>query len=234
MKRIAVRSTALLAFLIIGFALSRSSRADSQTLLNSLASRIDRQASCLLRETVHYRHTPSYTAMVTEVATLRAKARHMRVTTFCSRSFHQLEDDLRRVHRCFHRIEDFFDQAEILADHGHGRILGNTRHVRNLLCEMEETIHQMQREVSCLRRDIFGSRTRGFIEPTTYHSYHFSSPSLSLGSSSIRYYHSRGSLVLPSPRDTCIEERIYRTPHYHRSANGLQIDRGSFSFRIRF
>lgn len=242
MKRAATQSIAIVAFIVAGFSISRAAKADTHAHLHSLAAKIDRQADQLLCATRHYRHTPNYAQMVAEVATLRAKARHMRVTTFCSRSFNQLEDDIRTVDRCFHRIEAFFDQAEILAAHGHGHIRGNTRHVKRLLDDMAETIDCLHNDVRDLRREIFGLNRRGGIQPTIYSSPSiYGQPAIYGGSRTI-YSNGRSSIQFYESRDPfCPNERNYRGHrggHQGRGVNysngGLNINRGGINLRIKF
>lgn len=223
MKSITKKSIHLVAFLIAGFAISRAANADVHGHLAGLATKIDRQADRLLDETRHYRHTANYGRMVAEVAALRAKARHMRITTFTSSNFHHLEEDLRIVDRSFHRVESFFDRAELGAVHGHGHVHGNTRHVKALLNSMEDTIHHMQEDVASMRRSIFvlGGRT---IIHSTHHVptiYGGSLPVYGSPSTVIRLGGSRG--------------------HHHsdhcqgsRTGGGLQINGRNMSFRIRF
>lgn len=227
MKRIASKSIQWIAFLIAGFAISRAANADTCGHLVSLASKIDRQARRLLQETHHYRHTPNYHRLVAEVATLRAKARHMRITTFRADNFHHLEEDLMIVDRCFHHVEDFFDHAEIESAHGHGHVHGNTRHVKLLLNSMEETIHHMQDDVLDLRRSFFGSGS-GIIRSTVYG-----------GHGTI--YRSARTVIRYGADDDCYLDRVHRhrssvhrDHHRYDRSSGLQINRGNLSLRIRF
>ena len=231
MTTVTKRTIYLLAFLIAGFAISRSATAsDTMGHLISLSVKIDRQATNLLRETVHYRHTPHYPEMVAEVAKLRVKARHMRITTFTSRNFHHLEEDLAMVDRCFHVVEDFFDHAEIDAVRGYGRIHGNTRHVKEMLNCMEDTIHHMQDDVRALRRSICGSRSR------TSRAIYGGSRSIYDGPSSV--------ILLGGFDDDCRIDRGHRRHRYEdfrrgergpvRSHSGFSISNGNMSLRIKF
>lgn len=221
MKLFAMKSITGLAFLIAGFSLSRSAHADHKDHLNQLAARIDRQAAMLLTETIHYRQTPNYRALVSEVAMLRAKARHMRNTTFCAQTFHHLEEDLRIVDRCFHRIESFFDDAEIHAAHGHGIIHGITRHVEELLNDMEDTIHHMQDDVRLIRQSLFRGGGRTVIRETTY-----ITPTIYGGSRIIDHH--------PSHLNSIYGGHGIRYDRGCGSRGGIQINRGNFSFRIKF
>jgi len=239
MKRLGFESLTLLAFLVAGFLISRTATAAPQAHLHSLAAKIDQQASRLLQETIHYRHTPSYATMVAHVANLRVKARHMRVTTFVSSSFHHLEEDLRIVEQCFHEIVCYFDRAEIHAANRNGHVHGTTRHVKILLENMEATIDHMQDHVRALRRGFGGWGTRTIIQQTTYRTPSYWGSSSIYGSSRIHSGHNHSLLHLySSPRSYCPNPKLYHghryESHYRGSAGGLQINRGNFSFRIKF
>ena len=149
------------ALLIAGLCFNSNASADTQRHLNRLASSIEYQSNLLLRQAGHYRHTPSYRTIVNESIKLRDTARHVRVTTFCPKSFRLLEQDLRVLDGCFHNLEAIFDGAEFNAARGIGQVRGNTRHVKRILNQLEDDIDLMRIDVRALRRELFAQRRYG-------------------------------------------------------------------------
>lgn len=142
----------LTAILIAIMTLNSNVNADECDHIDSLAKKIQRKTRLLVKQTVHYRHTPQYRALVRETSALSATATHIREVAHFENNLYHLEADLAKLDRCFHRLESLFDATEIKASFGHGHIHGSTRHVKALLNSIEDYIHHIQDDVRTLRR----------------------------------------------------------------------------------
>lgn len=230
-----ITSCSAVAFMFAGFGMVNSASAYDQAHLNQLARQIERQATQLITETVHYRHSAHYHEMIVETVKLRTAAIHVRAKTYCTRTFGQLERELEALDHCFHEIEDFFDHVELDAARGRGRIRGNTAHVKVLLGNMEDTIHHMQDDVRALRRELFRQSRVNVVPRTVYQ--------VPAAVYRVPYSgHSRGIQI-----DDCRSDfrggrrggqpvhgsRGGHSVHGNRGGSGLQINRGGFSLRIK-
>ncbi len=209
------------AILVVGLSANSTASADTQRHLNQLAAGIERQANALIGESRHYRHSPSYRTIINESIKMRKAARHVRVTTFCVRSFRQLEQDLRILDACFHNLEAIFDGAEFNAARGIGHVHGNTRHVKRMLNRMEDDIVHMRYLARVLRRELFGGR-RGYgsavdVYRSPYRGYGRGYPTFN---NPPRCDYGRGG------------HRSYGGINY--GGGGVTLNRGGFSVRIGF
>ena len=233
MNRIASGISFGFTMLIAGLSFAPSASADTQRHLNHLAASIERQANALIGESRHYRHTPSYRAMLSESIKLRDTARHVRATTFCTKSFRHLEQDLRILNACFNNLEDLFDGTECNAAHGIGHIRGNTRHVKRMLNFLENDIRTMRRLVRILRRELFPAQSGygyGYGERSAVDVYRQPYRGGGYGRSyGPRYDRSRYDRPRINPQ-RCDDFGCY--PSY--GGGGLSLNRGGFSVRIGF
>lgn len=218
MSRMTSALTFGIAMLVVGLCSTSQATADTQRHLNQLATSIERQANALIGESRHYRNTPSYRAIVRESIKMRDAARHVRVTTFCTRTFRELEQDLRILDACFHNLETIFDGAEFDASRGVGYVRGNTRHVKRMLNRIEDDIDFMRDDVRILRRELFGRRGGG-----RYGS------AVDVYRSPYRGYGRGYQQTINPPR--CDYGRGNYVPY---GGGGVTIGRGGFSIRIGF
>ena len=217
MKRFTTFVCSAIAILFVGFGITPSANAQAgvQGHLNVLAAQIERKANRLLHEVEHYEHTPQYHRLVSEVIKLRGAATHVRKTTFCTRSFHKLEADLRTIDRCFHRVEGFFDRAEVSGITGHGRVRGNTAHVKVLLNSLEKTIDFMRDDVRDLKLELFRTQRVVVNRPQVYHR-------------PVNVYQP----PVYRPRPSCQPSRTVIYQPY--GGSGISFGGDNFQFRIRF
>ncbi len=222
-----ITSCSTIAVMFAGFGMVNSASAYDQHHLNQLARKIERQATQLITETVHYRHSAHYHEMIVETVKLRTAAIHVRAKTYCTRTFGELERELASLDHCFHEIEDFFDHVEDDAAFGRGHVHGNTAHVRVLLDRMEDTIHHMQDDVRALRRELYG-HSRVIVSPRTV--YKIPSPVYRSPYSG----HGRSRIEIDNCRsDIRGGRRSGHSVHGVHGGSGLQINRGGFSLRIK-
>lgn len=144
--------TSGMTLLFVALAMSAPANADTCDHIDLLARDIQTKARLLMRETPHYRNTPNYRQLVVETSKLYQLASHVRTVAHLDGNLRSLEADLRDLECCFDRLEDLYDVTEYESQFGRGCIRGNTAHVKRLLIGIEDCIHQMQDDVSTLRR----------------------------------------------------------------------------------
>ena len=125
--------------------------ADEYHHIDQLAVRIQRTAQRLLRETVHYRHTPQHRHLVADTNEMFRLATHVHEVTHFEGNLTHLQNDVDKLDRQFHHLEGVFDRIEHNAAYGGGHVHGNTAHVRRLLDSMEDSIHHMSIDLQEIR-----------------------------------------------------------------------------------
>jgi len=151
MTRPIPRTIALTTCLLMGI-FTAQAFADDYNHINSLARKIHNKSKVLLKETKHYRSTPSYRRMVREVTQLDQLACHLRDIAKNEGDLDLLAYDIAEIDVKFHHIEKLFDTTELCAaQYGQGFIKGHTAHVKRLLNSIQEAITQIGNDIAHLR-----------------------------------------------------------------------------------
>ena len=232
-----------LAVLVFGLIASVGlpSQANDCSRIDQLARDILTKSRLLRQQVHHYRHTPEYDCLKEETRGLRRFSAHILTLTRKTSNLHLIADDLRDLNRCFQRLERAFDQVELNAAVGRGRIYGPTAHVKQLLLETERCIRLMRLEVNRLRQVLYrpGCGVRGQWDRQDFYpgqgrfdqrSYHHRSPYA--GRSDFR-----DPRAVPTFRHghQSFDPRIQgRGSGFGIDPYGLTIGRGNLNFRINF
>lgn len=127
-----------------------TANAESYRHIDNLALRLQRRSAELFHEfRSHYRHTAQFSHLMADTRDIYYRAKHIHDVAHHRGSVYHLENDLRRLDRKFHHLEDVVRHIE---HHPHGHIHGDTRHVRHLLAEIEDDIHHLRRDVERMAR----------------------------------------------------------------------------------
>lgn len=118
-----------------------------------LAHQLDGQLGTLKEELrLHYRHTPKFDHIMSDIVSMRKKARHIDALTHTPNvSLHHLEADVVEIDRLSHHLHKLVDNTEKSRN---GHVHGNTRHVHTLLGGVTKTIHAMSGEIAVLKRPV--------------------------------------------------------------------------------
>ena len=143
--------TSIFTLLVVS-AFSVQVNADEYHHIDQLAVKIQRTAKRLLRESVHYRHTPEYRHLVADANEMLRLATHVHEVTHFEGNLTHLQNDVDELDSQFHHLEGVFDRIEHAAAFDHGHIHGNTVHVKRLLSSMEDSIHHMSTDLQEIRR----------------------------------------------------------------------------------
>ena len=158
--------------------------ADTYDHFDQIAHRIERQATELVREVRHFRHTRQYGHLAQDAVALMRSARHAHNTAHVGCDLGHLEVDVREMDRLVHHIEDLLDDIEHSIIHGHGHAHGNARHVRQVLHAIEDNVHHLWDDLRALRRP--GRHVTSRPAPTWNNSPYYNSPQTNWRSNSPR------------------------------------------------
>ena len=151
MTRLIPRIIALTTCLLLGIFAAQAFGNDYNHI-NSLARKIHNKSKVLLKETKHYRSTPSYFRMVRDVTELDQLACHLRDIAKNEGDLDHLAYDIAEIKVKFYRIENLFDTTELCAvQYGQGFIKGHTAHVKRLLDSIEDAIAHICQDIEHLR-----------------------------------------------------------------------------------
>jgi len=156
----------------------------------------------------HYRHTPEYSHLRSDAATMYHLAAHTHTVAHAHGSLFHLESDLKKLDRAFHHLEDVLGRVEHNARFGNGHTHGDTRHVRGLLKSVESNIHHLREDIEEMTRVRYRSHdVHGHSVPR------ISMPGYSVPGYSVPAY------------------RVYRTtPYGHGSYHSSGHSRGGISY----
>ena len=127
-----------------------TAQADVYDHLDRLALQIQQQASELLRETTHYRHTRGYFHLVRDAADIKRRAGHIHLIAHVGANLHHLESDVQQLDKAFHHFENVLRSVEVGARYGPGHVHGRTSHVHSLLHAIETNLHHMAADLRSL------------------------------------------------------------------------------------
>lgn len=144
--------------LIITAATTAQVNADEYHHIDRLAVKIQRTSKQLLRESIHYRHTPEYRHLVADANEMYRLATHVHEVTHFEGNLRHLQNDVAELDRQFHHVETVFDRIEHNAAYGSGHVHGNTAHVKRLLKSMEDSIHHMRADLEEIRNRTLATR----------------------------------------------------------------------------
>ncbi len=224
LRHFAATITAALSITFAGGFTSTAS-ADVYNHLDRVALRILKKSERLVKETEHYRNTPQYRHLLSDAREMCKLATHIHEVTHFEGNLRQLQRDVYQLDQVFHHVEGLFDQIERQAAYGIGHIRGNTRHVKNLL-------NQIEREIDCLHDDIAKiRRTNAFAAPV-YQAYRPSPYGYGFSLNDASRYHRGSGSGCSSNRSRHGYDR-YGVAPYH-TARGLSIGGGSSRIWIGF
>ena len=118
--------------------------------INREAQRIERKATLLAQEVVHYEAMPQHCHLVRDLEEFVRLSQHITDLVRVSGDLRHIKADVNELDRTFHHIEGLFDQIERQIARGRGVKYGNTAHVKRLLNSVEDCIHHMQEDVAVL------------------------------------------------------------------------------------
>ena len=133
-------------FTVLAFALTASAKADEYDRIDRFAQKIQKKSRLLIKETIHYRHTPQYRALVDASTYLYDAASHVHQVAHFANNLDHLQADLADLDRHFHQLEGLFEATKDSASRGHGRV-HNTGYAKGLLRSIEVSIDLMRRDV---------------------------------------------------------------------------------------
>lgn len=141
----------ILAFaLLVGVA--SQANADIWIHVDQQASAIERATKKLKVQVDHYRNTRFYGQLIGATARLKGQAIHVHNIAQHSRCPIALKAAVKELDRAFQDTGNFFDQAELNASYGDGRIRGNTAHVKQMLDDIHHAIQYLQDDLRSLNR----------------------------------------------------------------------------------
>jgi len=141
----------ILAFaLLVGVA--SQANADIWGHIDRQANDIERATKLLRSEVDHYRHTRYFGQLIGATARLKGQAIHVHNIADHSQCPKALKIAVRELDRAFHDAEDLFDRVEHNAAYGDGCVKGNTAHVKRLLNNIEDCIHNLRDDLARLTR----------------------------------------------------------------------------------
>lgn len=150
MPHLITKLTCLLTVIALT-AIGSQAQADIHRHIDQAAVKIRSKAKQLTKETKHYRHTPEYQYLVSDTDEIYRLADHIHKVTHYAGNLNYLESDLNQLDRQFCHLVSMFDRIELAAAHGHGRVKGNTAHVKRLLDSIEGCIYEIRADVRTLR-----------------------------------------------------------------------------------
>ena len=142
-----------LATLAFGFT-GDSASANEYNHINRMAVKIRNQTKTLLKRTEHYVRTTNYRLLVSDTATIRQQAEHIREIARSGCDLDHLAAKVAEMDYTFHHLENLFDNTELLASQCHGSVKGHTAHVKRLLESIDECICNMRDDLEVLRPPI--------------------------------------------------------------------------------
>ncbi len=154
-----IKTLTSLFTLVVSIAFTTHVRADEYNHIDQLAVKIQRTARKLLRETVHFRHTPEYWHLVNDTNEMYRLATHVHEVTHFEGNLAHLQCDVDELDRQFHHVEQLLDRIDHDALYGGGHIHGNTSHVKRMLISIEESIHHMRSDLQSIRDQAAVSRS---------------------------------------------------------------------------
>ena len=145
-----------LAILAFGFTGDSASANEYKHIkhINWMAVKIRNQTKTLLGATEHYVQTANYRLLVSDTATIRQQAEHIRSVARYGCNLDNLAAEVAELDQTFHHLEKLFDNTELLASQCHGSVKGYTAHVKQLLRSIDECICNMQEDLEILRTPI--------------------------------------------------------------------------------
>jgi hypothetical protein len=153
-----VRVAAVVVVAFSGLVMAgRSAQAVSFEHVDRLAIELQSQSSQLYREfRTHYSHAAHSQHLMSDAAALYRQARHLHDVAHTGNINHMARD-LAEMDRLFHHLERLVREINFDAhdDHfGHGgHVHGDTRHVRRLMNDLEDTLHHLSDDINELRRN---------------------------------------------------------------------------------
>ena len=142
-----------IAALAFGFT-GDSASANEYNHINRMAVKIRNQTKLLLKQTEHYVHTTNYRLLVSDTATIRQQAEHIREIARSGCDLDHLAAKVAEMDHTFHHLENLFDNTELLASQCHGSVKGHTAHVKRLLESIDECICNMRDDLEVLRTPV--------------------------------------------------------------------------------
>lgn len=135
---------------------TQSASAASYSHIDRLALELRGDAGRLYSEfRQHYRHAAHYRHLISDASQMYRLADHIHDLAHRGTLGH-MDSDLEKLDRLFHHLEGLVDEIEHDARHDHfghgGHTHGNTRHVRRLLDQMEDTLHHLHDDIRSARR----------------------------------------------------------------------------------
>jgi hypothetical protein len=165
-----IKTIASLFTLIVMSATTAQVNADDYHHIDRLAVKIQKTSKQLLRESVHYRHTPEYRHMVADANEMYRLATHVHEVSHFEGNLRHLQNDVANLDRQFHHVESVFDRIERNAAYGNGHVHGRTAHVKRLLISIQDSIHHMQVDLKQIRNRNTVSR-RFYNQPVLHQVY---------------------------------------------------------------
>lgn len=220
---------AILAFaLLVGTA--TQANADIWIHVDQQASAIERATKKLRTQVDHYRHTRFYGQLIGATARLKGQAIHVHNIALHSHCPIALKAAVKELDRASQDAGNLFDQAELNASYGNGRIRGNTAHVKQMLNNIDYAIQYLQDDLRRLNRVKTARVTTTRYQPPT--------PVYARDYTPVRYGNYGGQVY---NRPVKVKSKSYNTGHkkgYSKSRGnsgvGISIGGGSSRINIRF
>ena len=152
---IAARTLIVAVLATTGFStVGQTAQAASFKHIDQLSLEFRRDSSLLYWEfRRHFRHAAHYNHLISDSAKMYRLADHIHEVAHRGTLGH-MADDLAKLDRAFHHLEDLVDDIQDDAYHGQGHTHGNTSHVRELMRELEDTLHHLRDDIRAMRRPV--------------------------------------------------------------------------------
>ena len=152
------------AFTALALVLNPSVEGDEFDRIDNRAQKIQKKSRLLIKETVHYRHTPHYAALVDATTHLYDAATHVHQVAHFANNLNHLQSDLADLDQYFDQLEGLFQATEDTASRGRGHV-HKTGYARGLLRSIESNIDLMRRDVRKLQSKIVSKHHEVYRAP---------------------------------------------------------------------
>ena len=222
-------------FVAFAFVLSSPANGDEFDRIDNMAQKIQKKSRLLIKETVHYRHTPQYHQLFDATNHLYDAATHVHQVAHFENNLDHLQSDLADLDRYFDQLEDLFQATEDSASRGRGQVHGNTGYARSLLRSIERSIDSMRRDVRKAQSKIVSKPRDVYYAPVKPQHHHNSH------ARQIHNNHRYLSQTNVRPRvvtPAIVQPRVvpqYRSAYpQQRRAGGFSLSIGGGSSRLHF
>ncbi|MCA9246523.1 MAG: hypothetical protein KDA42_05390 [Planctomycetales bacterium] len=140
-----------------------NAQAASYEHIDRLALQLAGQMNELTEEfSTHYRHTSLYGHLINDARDAARLADHIHELAHYRGNISHMRDDLNRLDREFHHLEEVLGQLNRQVHYGYGgHAHGDTQHVFYLMHEVEENLHHLRDDIEEMYRSRYRCYNHG-------------------------------------------------------------------------